>query len=347
MQNDILNFVDPIRFNLLIAVVMVVLSFIIANIIGMVLNKYFKKRSILGNTKFFSARFVRFVLPFVGIFVAFRYVRNSFRAKNIFEYDPTFLILENIIFILAVGFAAIIAFRGIVFLFNRYIDKATEGSKLDANITSLLSKLLKLVIFVVSLIIVLDRFGVNINSFIVSLGIGSLAIALAAQETLANIIAGIVILIDSPFRIGDTIKTNSGTTGVVQQIGIRSSRIVTLDGKLLIVPNTELTKSSITNLSFDGGNHKIRFAFYVPYSLKIDEVKTKILENISKLDKILKDPTPAFVFSKFNLESYELILVCWCKNEDKGTLIENEVKEMVLQTLYFLQNFDNASKANS
>ncbi len=338
MQTDILNFVDPIRFNLLVALVIVIASFIIANVLAMIMNKYFAKRTILGTKKFFSARFIRFVLPFTGLFVAFRYVRNSFRAKNIFDYDPTFTILENIIFILAIGFAAIIAFRGIVFIFNRYIDKATEGGKVDANITSLLSKLLKLVIFVVALIIVLDRFGVNINSFVVSLGIGSLAIALAAQETLANIIAGIVILIDRPFKIGDTIKTNTGNTGTVSQIGIRSSRIVTLDGKLLIVPNTELTKSSITNLSYYGGNHKIRFTFYVPYNQKIDDVKSKVIENISKLEKILKDPPPAFIFSKFNLESYELILVCWSKNEDKGTLIENEVREMVLHTLYELQS---------
>ncbi|MBS1492041.1 MAG: mechanosensitive ion channel family protein [Bacteroidetes bacterium] len=338
MGVDILNFVDPIRFNLLIAIAMFVASFLIANLIASVLNKYFAKRSILGHTKFFSPRFIRFVFPFVGLYVGFRYIRSSFRAKNIFEYDSTFAILENIIFILAIAFAAVIAFRGIVFIFHKYIERATEGSAVDANITSLLSKILKLVIFVVALIIVLDRFGVNINSFIVSLGIGSLAIALAAQETLANIIAGIVILIDRPFRIGDSIKTNNGNTGTVYQIGIRSCRIITLEGKMLIVPNTELTKSSITNLSFDGGNHKIRFGFFIPYRLKIDDVKEKILENINSLDKILKEPAPTFVFSRFNLESYELILVCWCKNEDKGTLIENAVKEMVLHTLYDLQN---------
>lgn len=344
MGVEILNFVDPIRFNLLIAVVMVVLSFLLANLIASLLNKRFIKRSVIGSTKFFSPRFIRFVVPFIGLFIAFRYVRMSFRAKNIFEYEPTFLILENIIFILAVAFAAVISFRGIVFLFHHYIEKATEGTKVDANITSLLSKILKLVIFVVALIIVLDRFGVNINSFIVSLGIGSLAIALAAQETLANIIAGIVILIDRPFKIGDTIKTNSGAIGTVSQIGIRSCRIITIDGVLLIVPNTELTKSSITNLSFDAGVHKIRFSFFVPYRLKIDDVKNKIVDNLNKIDIVLKDPAPSFIFSKFNLESYELVLVCWCENQYRGVPIENQVKEMVLQTLYELEGMPPAPR---
>lgn len=337
METQILNFIDPIRFNLLIAVVIVVLSFVLANLIASLLKKRFVKRSVIGSTKFFSPRFIRFVVPFIGLFAAFRYVRMSFKAKNILEYEPTFVVLENIIFILAVGFAAVILFRGIVFLFKNYIEKATEGTKIDANITSLLSKILKLVIFVVALIIVLDRYGVNINSFIVSLGIGSLAIALAAQETLANIIAGIVILIDRPFKIGDTIKTNSGAVGTVNQIGIRSCRITTLDGKLLIVPNTELTKSSITNLSFDTGAYKIRFSFFVPYKLQSDIIKNKILDRLSENDILLKDPAPSFIFSNFNLDSYELVLVSWCENQNRGIEIENQVRETVLHTLFELE----------
>lgn len=334
MWNDFYNFINPIKYNLLTAVVIFLSSFLLANLFAYILNKKLSDSSAIKRAKFFSATFIRLILPFIGLLVAVKYIRYSLRAKGILEYEPTFLLLENVIFVFAVVFAGYVTFRGIVYFFHRYISRSGEEANIDANFSSLLSKVLKLVIFLVAAIIVLDRFGVNINSFIVSLGIGSLAIALAAQETLANIIAGIVILIDRPFIIGEKIKTNSGTIGTVEQIGIRSCRLITLDGKILVVPNTELTKTSITNLSYDSTNYKIRFPFIVPYDIKIEDVKSKILENITKCGNILNEPKPSFVFNTFSQFTYELIFICWCKNDESiNTDNENAAKECVLKSL--------------
>jgi small-conductance mechanosensitive channel len=334
MLNEFFNFVDPIKYDLITAAVIFLSSFVIANLLAYIINKRLSKDSIIKKAKFFSATFVRLMLPFVGLLIAVKHIRYSLRAKGILEYEPTFLLLENIIFVIAIGFASYISFKAFVFFFHKYISGTGEEAHIDANFTSLLSKVLKLIIFIVAVIIVLDRFGVNINSFIVSLGIGSLAIALAAQETLANIIAGIVILVDRPFIIGEKIRTNSGTVGTVEQIGIRSCRITTLDGKILVVPNTELTKSSITNLSYDSANYKIRFAFTVPFDMKVEDVKNKISSNIVKCVDILDNPKPSFVFNTFNPNSYELIFICWCKNDDsKNTDNENAAKECVLTSL--------------
>jgi len=333
MLDDLYRFVDPIRYNLIVAAVIFLSSFLIANFAAYIIKKRLSKTALIKKAKFFSATFVRIVVPFVGLLVAVKYLRRSLISKNILEYESTFMLLENIIFILSIAFASYIAFKAIVFFFQKYVERSQEDAHLDANFTSLLSKLLKLVIFVVALIIVLDRFGININSFIVSLGIGSLAIALAAQETLANIIAGIVILIDRPFRIGEKIKTAAGTIGTVDTIGIRSSRLITLDGKILVVPNTELTKQSITNLSYDSANYKIRFSIIIPFDIKFSDVKEKINQNIFKCTDILDEPAPSYVFAKFNASNYEVIVICWCKNEDHNSLIENEAKECVLEAL--------------
>lgn len=333
MWNDFYNFIDPIKYNLITAIAIFLSSFLLANLFAYILNKKLSDSSAIKKAKFFSATFIRLVLPFIGLLVAVKYVRYALRGKGILEYEPTFLLLENIIFVIAVVFAGYVVFRGIVYFFHRYITSKGEEADIDVNFSSLLSKVLKLVIFLVAAIIILDRFGVNINSFIVSLGIGSLAIALAAQETLANIIAGIVILIDRPFKIGEVIKTTSGTIGTVEQIGIRSSRLITLDGKILIVPNTELTKNSITNLSYDSANYKIRFPFIVPFDIKVSDLKSKVIENVLKCTDVLAEPKPSFVFSKFNAANYEMILICWCENGSRNTEIENEAKEYVLQSL--------------
>jgi len=333
MLDDLYRFIQPVKYNLIIAAIIFLSSFLIANFAAYLIKKRLSKTALIKKAKFFSATFVRIVFPFVGLLISVKYLRASFTNLEIYQYESNFLLIENIIFILSIGFASYIAFKAIVFFFHKYVERSYEDTQLDANFTSLLSKLLKLVIFVIALIIILDRFGININSFIVSLGIGSLAIALAAQETLANIIAGIVILIDRPFKIGEKIKTSAGTIGTVQQIGIRSSRLFTLDGKILIVPNTELTKQSITNLSYDSANYKIRFTFIVPFDINFTDIKNKINENIFKCTDILSEPAPSYVFAKFNPANYEVILICWCKNEDHNSQIENEAKACVLESL--------------
>jgi small-conductance mechanosensitive channel len=96
---------------------------------------------------------------------------------------------------------------------------------------------------------ILSHFGQNISALLTALGVGSLAIALASQEIIANMLAGFIIMIDRPFKIGDKIKLASGETGCVKQIGLRSTKIKMDDNKeaLLIVSNSELMRSRIQN----------------------------------------------------------------------------------------------------
>ena len=100
-----------------------------------------------------------------------------------------------------------------------------DGSdNLRRAIGPLTTKTVNFALTFVAIIIVLDHFGINIGSLLVSLGVGSLAVALAAQETIANMIAGFVILVDRPFRIGDRIEVGQGVVGDILAIGLRSTR---------------------------------------------------------------------------------------------------------------------------
>ena len=105
-------------------------------------------------------------------------------------------------------------------------------------------------IWVIALLVILPLYGVNISALIAALGVGSLAIALAAQDTIANIIAGYLIMIDSPFRIGDKIKLPSGENVQVLDIGVRRSKFLSEDKAIIIVPNLTLSKSNITNYTY-------------------------------------------------------------------------------------------------
>lgn len=102
----------------------------------------------------------------------------------------------------------------------------------------------------VALLVTLPLYGVNISALITALGVTSLAIALAAQDTIANVIAGFLIMVDRPFREGDSMKLPSGEKVIALEIGVRRSRFLAEDGSIIIVPNLDLSKSKIVNFTY-------------------------------------------------------------------------------------------------
>jgi len=123
-------------------------------------------------------------------------------------------------------------------------------TRLDDEFIPLLRRATHTLIWVIALIIVLSKLGININALIATLGVSSLAIALAAKDTIANIIAGFLIMIDRPLRIGDKIKLPSGEKVEVLDIGIRRSKFLAEDAAIIIVPNLDLSKSKIVNFTY-------------------------------------------------------------------------------------------------
>jgi len=127
---------------------------------------------------------------------------------------------------------------------------ARTASKLDDEFLPLFAKISSIAIWTIAMILLLSKMGFNISALVATLGVGSLAIALAAQDTIANIISGFLIMIDRPFKIGDSIKLPSGEKVTVLDIGVRRSKFVAEDKSVIIVPNVDLSKSKIINYSY-------------------------------------------------------------------------------------------------
>ena len=123
-------------------------------------------------------------------------------------------------------------------------------TSLDDEFLPLMKKLACFFIWVIIVLMVLSRFGINTNGLIAALGVGSLAIALAAQDTIANIISGFLIMVDRPYRLNDTIKLPSGEKVKVLDIGLRRSKFLSEDKAIIFVPNLELSKSKIINYTY-------------------------------------------------------------------------------------------------
>ena len=124
---------------------------------------------------------------------------------------------------------------------------AKTKTKLDDKFMPLFRRVSSTIIWSIGIVVLLAKLGVNINALIATLGVGSLAIAMAAQDTIANIIAGFLIMLDSPFSIDDEIKLASGEKVKVLDIGIRRSKFLSEENAVIIMPNLELSKSKITN----------------------------------------------------------------------------------------------------
>jgi len=137
-------------------------------------------------------------------------------------------------------------------IFDWYKNNIAEhtSTKIDEKFLPLFSKIIFLFLWLIFLIIVLSHFGININALLATLGVGSLAVALAAQDTIANLIAGFLIMLDRLFAIGDTITLPSGEIVKVLDIGIRRSKFLDNESRIVFVPNTMLSNNKIVNHSY-------------------------------------------------------------------------------------------------
>jgi small-conductance mechanosensitive channel len=138
-------------------------------------------------------------------------------------------------------------------------------SKVDDKFLPLLYKIGRVFAVLTGAMVVLQHFHFNITSLVVSLGVGSLAVGLAAQDTIANVIAGFLIMLDKPFRIGDRIEFSDGTIGDVVDIGLRSTKIKNFDNNVIIVPNKNLVNERLVNYGYPDFVQTVRLRVGVAY----------------------------------------------------------------------------------
>ncbi len=194
----------------------------------------------------------RCLLPLFILVLALAVHTNYYASLKVVFSEET---LGNIdkwvftVFVLIVTFFLQRIVSAVIDWYGHSIAEKTSTA-LDDEFLPLARKLTDFLIWIIAILIILSRFGINTNALIAALGVSSLAIALAAQDTISNIISGFLIVVDRPFRIGDNIKLPSGEKVVVMVIGLRRSRFRAEDGSIIIVPNLELSKSRIVNFTY-------------------------------------------------------------------------------------------------
>ena len=227
--------------------------------------------------------------------------------------------LHKVIFVILIAWFLSVFIRRVMEAYGRkHIIGTTNAT--EARFLGLMDLLAVYVIWFIAFLIILGIYEINLTPFIAGLGIAGIAVALAAQDMLGNFFGGAMIHADRPFKIGDRVKLDENV-GDVLDIGLRSTRIRTLDNELMTIPNSIISKSIIVNYALPDIKIKVRLPFCVSPNSDIDKVK-KILSDVAeqaskKFEYILEVPQPEVFLLEIQEYRLELMLTFWSTRFDR------------------------------
>jgi small-conductance mechanosensitive channel len=220
-----------------------------------------------------------------------------------------------IILIASIGNSALKTF--LPMLKSAVANKTRSG--VDDVLIDLAINFSSVIIYVVAGILALDTLGLNITPFLAGASVAGIAIGFAAKDTLSNLIAGVLLIIDRPFELGDRIEVwaspkNSASWGDVVNIGIRATKIRTTDNIIVVIPNNEIMKRDIINYTTMTSEIRVRIPIGIAYDADIDKAKDIITAVGLELDWVMEAPPPKIVVKTFGESAVGLEARVWISN---------------------------------
>jgi len=241
--------------------------------------------------------------------------------------------VEQALLVWAIVLATVALLRGYGLLIQwMTTDSALARAEgLTVEFGPLVSKVGKVFIVLIGTIVVLERLGVNVASLVVSLGVGSLAVGLAAQDTLANMFAGFTLMLDRPFRIGERIQLASGEAGDVEAVGIRATRIRTGDDTILVVPNSVLVKDRLVNWSRPTRSVATRIDVVVAFGSDPARVRRLLVEAALASARCERERPPQAAIERIVETGVRFRLVFWVRDYVEQGAATDEISEALLK----------------
>lgn len=222
-------------------------------------------------------------------------------------------------------------FYGLYCLIRRLLTSLLRRTRADPALQTIGVRILRIVLLGLALVAAASQLGFQVGSLLAGIGVVGLAVGLAAQETLANLIAGLTILWDRPFRIGDNV-TIAGTFGRVEEIGLRSTRIRTVDERDAVLPNKDVINEKILNHTLTP-RLRLDVPFGIAYKEDTREARKVLLAAVEDHPMLLSEPDPQVVVIGLGESSVDMELRVWLRNPHRERVAACTLLELIKITL--------------
>ncbi len=316
---------NPYVKSIIIFAIFVVIAKLVGFIVKKILGKFVKKTK----TKFDDILLGRAdpVITFTIILLAARYVINKLDIMNILISR----IIDSFI-ALIITYFAIILLDAIINVWARHWAKKSQSS-VD-TIIPLIHQFSKMMILLLGIFIILSEvWEKDLTGFFAGLGIAGIIIGFALKDSFSNIFGGISIILDKNYKVGDRIKVESGDTGIVYDISLRSTRIKNWDNELIIIPNGKMANSKIHNYVQPDVKARSVIEFGVAYGSDINKVKDVVLNTVKKIENVLEEPAPSVIFSEANDFSLDFKARFWVDDVSKRFKASEQARCMIHEAL--------------
>jgi len=218
---------------------------------------------------------------------------------------------------------------------SKIVARLTQRPEFDPRLQRFVMAGVRILLYVFTILIVADSLGIPVTSLVTMLGVFGLAVSLAVQDVLSNVASGLVILFSKPFMIGDYIESDVGE-GTVMAIDLTHTKLDTLDGQRVLLPNSKLAASKITNYT-RLGTRRIDLTIGVSYSSDLKEARRVLERALSKTPNALTDPAPAVLLTDLAESAVQFHVRCWTSVDNywasRDALIE-EIKRRLASGEY-------------
>ena len=241
-------------------------------------------------------------------------------VEQLFSIDYSQLVDKLLEGALVVGLKIIAALviyylgRWVVRRVMKLMDKVYEKKSVEKSLRSFLSGVVKVLLYVVIVLIIIQVLGINTTSLVAMIASAGLAIGMALSGTLQNFAGGVMILLLRPYRIGDYIDAQ-GEEGTVTKIGLFSTEIITVDNRIIYIPNSTISTSVIDNYS-TSEMRRVDWTVSVEYGTDPEKVRQVLVDMLKSDSRVAADPAPVVFLVNLADSSVQFSARAWCKNGD-------------------------------
>lgn len=298
-----------------IAIIFIVGALIASWVIGLIL-KFLTKRVFRKTQTHLDDAIIEAVsLPLRVAIIIFGFqlaIRQlEFVPDNLIEpIDSSFFV----IYLTLVYLALLRLIRSLTYWYAREVASLTD-TELDDKFLSFFRALANVIVTAIVVIVLLGHFGIEPSALVATLGIGTLAVALAAQETLSDMISGFMIMLDQPFVVGDRVGIQEiDTWGDVTEIGLRSTRILTRDNRMVSVPNSVIGKGLVVNYSDPSTVYRVETHIGIAYGTDVEQARKVMSDALAAEDWVMHERPIEALLLEFGESALIFRVRCWIEH---------------------------------